>query len=107
MSVCERKPSYKKNELDKACFQHGIANGVFKDLPNRTAADKLLRIKAFNIAKNCKYDGYERDLASIVYKLFDKKIPGGVVKNEIMQNKELAEELRKPIAIKFENRKAH
>ena len=45
-----------QNELDKACFQHGMAYGGFKDLNRRT--DKLLPYKAFNIAKNPKYDGY-------------------------------------------------
>ena len=62
-----------KNELDKACFQHDMAYGDFKDLKRRTASDKVLRDKAFNIAKNSKYDGYQRDLASMVYKFFDKK----------------------------------
>ena len=47
-----------KNDLDKACFQHDMAYGDFKDLKMRTAADKVLRDKAFNIAKNPKYDGY-------------------------------------------------
>ena len=55
-----------KNELDKACFQHDMAYGDFKDLKRRTASDKILRDKAFNIAKNPKYDGYQRGLASIV-----------------------------------------
>ena len=50
-----------------------MAYGDFKDLNRRTAADKVLRDKAFNIAKNPKYDGYKRGLASMVYKLFDKK----------------------------------
>ena len=55
-----------KNELDKACFQHDIAYGDFKDLARRTASDKVLRDKALNIAKNPKYDGYQRGLASMV-----------------------------------------
>ena len=46
-----------KNELDKACFQHDMAYGDLKDLKKRTAADKVLRDKAFNIAKNPTYDG--------------------------------------------------
>ena len=46
-----------RNELDKACFQHDMAYGDFKDLANRTAADKVLRNKAFNIPKDPKYDG--------------------------------------------------
>ena len=52
----------------------------FKDLNRRTATDKVLRDKAFNIAKDPKYDGYERGLASIVYKLFDKKLLVVVIK---------------------------
>ena len=63
-----------KNELDKACFQHDMACGDFKDLAIRTASDKILRDKGFNIAKNPKYDGYQRGLASMVYKSFDKKV---------------------------------
>ena len=55
-----------KNELDKACFQHDMAYEDFKDLKKRTAANKVLRDKAFNIAKNPKHDGYERGLASMV-----------------------------------------
>ena len=45
-----------KNELDKACFQHDISYEDFKDIKRRTASDKSLRDKAFNIAKNPKYD---------------------------------------------------
>ena len=48
--------------------------GEFKDLTRRTASDKVLRDKAFKIAKNPKCDGYPRGLASMVYKFFDKKI---------------------------------
>ena len=47
-----------KNELDKACFQHDMAYEGFKDLKRGTASDKVLRDKAFNIAKNPKCDGY-------------------------------------------------
>ena len=61
------------NKLEKACFQHGMINGDFKGLPRRTTSDKILRDKAFNIAKNPKYDGYQCGLASMVYKFFDKK----------------------------------
>ena len=76
-----------KNELDKACFQHDMPYGDFKDLARRTASDKVLRDKAFNIAKNPKYDGYQRGLASMVYKFFDRKSTGsGVANNEIKQN---------------------
>ena len=59
-----------QNELDKAGFQHDMAYGDFKDLTRRTASDKILHDKAFNIAKNSKNDRYQRGLASIVYKIF-------------------------------------
>ena len=61
-----------QNKLHKACFQHDMTNGDFKDLARRTFADKLLLNKAFNIAKDPKYDRYQRDLAPVVYKLLDK-----------------------------------
>ena len=52
-----------QNELDKSCFQHDMAYGDFKDLTRRTASDKILRDKAFNITKIPKYDGYQRGIA--------------------------------------------
>ena len=90
-----------KNELDKACFQHDMAYGVFKDLKRRTASEKILRDKAFNIAKNRKYDRYQRGLASMVYKFFDKKVKGSGVNISLELNKKLAKELHKPIIRKF------
>ena len=87
-----------KNELDKACFQHDVAYGDFKDLKRRTFSDRVLKNKAFNIAKNPKYEWYQRGLASIVYKFFDKKSKGnGIANNEIKQNLQLPKELHKPI----------
>ena len=69
-----RDTSYvSKNELEKACFQHDMAYGDFKNSAKRTASDKVLRDKALNIAKYAKYNGFQRGLASIVYKFFDKK----------------------------------
>ena len=62
-----------QNELDKACFQHDMAYGDFKDLTRRTASDEVLHDKALNFAKNPKYDRYQRELASVVYKFFWKK----------------------------------
>ena len=62
---------------------------------------------AFNIAKNPKYDGCQRDLASVVYKYFDKKTAAGAIKNEIMSNKKVLEELHKLIIGKFQNGKVH
>ena len=61
--------------------------------------------KAFNIAKNLKHDGYQRGLALVVFKFFDKKTSGGAIENEVMSNKELAEELYKPVIRKFEEQK--
>ena len=65
-----------KNELDKACFEHDVAYGDFKDLARRIATNKFLRHKAFNIAKSPKYDGYQKAIASMVYKMFDKNSAG-------------------------------
>ena len=62
-----------QNELDKAGFQNDMAYEGFKDLNRRTVADKALRDKAFNTAKNSKYDGYHHGRASVVYKFFEKK----------------------------------
>ena len=59
-----------QNELDKACFRHDMAYRDFKDVARRTTSDKILDDKAFNIAKNPKYDGYQRGLASIIYNFF-------------------------------------
>ena len=96
-----------QNELDKVCFQNDMAYGDFKDLPRRTTFDKILRDKAFNIAKNPKYDGYQNSLVSIVYKFFDKKISGSGIKNENMLDQHLPEKLHKPIVRKFNKIKVH
>ena len=81
-----------------------MAYGDFKDLTKRTASDKIFPDKAFNIAKNPRYDGYQRGLASTVYKFFDKKTFSGI-KNKNISNKKLAEELHKPIIRKFKKEK--
>ena len=93
-----------KIELDKACFQHDMAYGDFKDLAKRTAAYKILRNKPFNIAKNPMYDGYQRGLASMVCKFFDKKTERSGHHSLIAnykENIELANELHNPIIRKF------
>ena len=82
-------------------------HGNFKDLPSRTVSDNILHNKAFNIAKNSKYDGYQRGLASLVYKCLDKKSFSGAAKSEIISNQQLAEELHKTIMRKFEKRKIY
>ena len=74
-----------------------MAYGDFKDLARKTTSHKVLRNKAFNIAKNPKYDGYQRGFASIVYKFFNKMSEGGGSNNEIKQNEQLEEMLHKPI----------
>ena len=65
-----------RNDLDKACFQHDMAYGKYKDLNKRTQSDKVLRNKAFEIARNPKYDGNQRGLSTVVYKFFDKRSKG-------------------------------
>ena len=100
-----------KNELDKACFTHNAAYSDRKYLTKRTVADKILRDKTFNIAKDPKYDGYQRRLVSMVYKFFDKKSKGSVAKHvntkRIPQNEQLADELHKPIIRKLKKRKIY
>ena len=92
-----------KNKLYKACFQHNMAYGDFKDLLKRPKSDKLvLGDKAFGMASNRKYDGYQRGLVSMVYTFFDKKFSGsGVVLNQ------LANELHKPLVTKFKKSKVN
>ena len=92
-----------KNELDKACFQHDIGYGKSKDLVRRTESDKVLKDKAFKIANDPKYDGYQRGLTSVVYKFFDKKSKESGIINE--SNYQLANELHKPIIKTFKKRK--
>ena len=76
-----------QKELDQVCLQNDIAYGDFKDLARRTASDKILRDKTFNIAKNPKYYGYQRGLASMVYTFFYKKLQLVVLKMRIFQTK--------------------
>ena len=76
-----------------------MAYGKAKDLVRRTQSDKVLRDKAFKIANDPKYDGYQGDLASMVYTFFDKKSSGSIITNE--PNYQLADELHKPIIRKF------
>ena len=63
-----------KNELDKPCFKHDAAYSKYKDVENRLISDQKLRNSAYDIASNPKYDGYQRGLASMVYKFFDSKV---------------------------------
>ena len=81
-----------------------MSYGDFKDLKRRTFSDKVLRDKAFNIAKNPKYNGYQRGLDSMVYKYFDKKSKDSGVNVEVKLNEQLAKELHKPIIRNFRKR---
>ena len=100
-----------RNELDKTCFQHDYAYADHKDLINTTEADKVLKDKAYDIASNPEYDGYQRGLASMVYKFFDKKSTGSgfkKLKNTTKPSSSiLADELHKPGIRKFKKRKVY
>ena len=91
-----------QSQLDKACFQLDMNFGDFKNLNRRTASDKIFYNKSLNIAKNLKYNGYQRRLASMIYKFLAR-----TVKIENISNKELAEKLNKPIIKKLKKRKVH
>ena len=102
--------------FDKTCFQHDSAYADHKDLINRTKADKVLRDKAYDIASNPEYDGYQRGLASMVYKFFDKKStaeptakPSSLERmgSGIANSSILANELHKPVIKKFDKRKVY
>ena len=95
-----------RNEYDKACFQHDVAHRKSKDLAKRTQSDKLLRDKELKIAGDPKYDGYQRGLASMIYKFFDKKSSGsGVAATE--PGHLLPNELHRQIIRKFKRRKVY
>ena len=110
-------------KLDKACFQHDSVYADHKDLINRTKSDKVLRDKAYNIANNPEYYGYQRGLAGRVYKFFDKKSMGsGTAKptaepsalartslEHIVKDSSsvLADELHKSVIKKFNKRKVY
>ena len=95
-----------KNELDKACFVHDAAYSDSKDLTKRTIAGKNLKNRAFDIAKDPKYDGYQTGLVSMVYAFFDSKVSGSGAKL-IPENEQLTNELHKPIIRNFEKRKVY
>ena len=94
-----------KNELNKASFIHDAAYSDKKN-KKRTIADKNLKNRAFDIAKDPKYDGYQRGLASMIYTFFDSKVSGNGAKL-IPKNKQLANELHKTIIRKFEKRRVY
>ena len=79
---------------------------IVKILQKEPLNQEPLKYRAFDIAKDPKYDGYQKGLASMVYKFFDSKVSGSGAKL-IPQNKQLANELHKPIIRKFEKRKVY
>ena len=109
------------NELDKACFKHDAAYAQYKDVENRLISDQKLKNSTYDIASNPKYDGYQRGLASMVYKFFDSKVApldkktmsgkGNAKPSSLGRTKEvnkiLAEKLHKPVIKKFNKRKVY
>ena len=89
-----------RNELGKTCFAHDAAYSDSKDLAKEAIWDKILTDRAYEIARNHKYHGYQRALASMIYKIFDEKTG-----SEVSVNEELAEELHKPVIKKIKRRK--
>ena len=95
------KHLYRK-EFDKTCFAHDAAYPDSKDLAKKAISDKILKDGADEVARNSKYDGYQRALASMVCKFFDKKTGSGVSVNE-----QLADELHESVIKKFKRRKVY
>ena len=100
-----------RNALDKACFKHDAAYAKYKDVENKLIADDKLKNSAYDIASNPEYDGYQRGLASMVYKFFNSKV---VPRNKTISSKGtkevnnmLAEELHKTVIRKFNKRKVY
>ena len=92
-----------RNTLDKASFKHDVAYAKYKDVENRLIADDKLKNSAYDIASNPEYDGYQRGLASIVYKFFNSKVAprNKTISGKGMKkvNTILTEELHKPVRI--------
>ena len=91
-----------RNELAKAYFAHDAACSDSKDLGKRIISDKILKDRAYEIARNRGYDGYQRALVSMFYKLFDKK-----KRSAISVNEQLLKELHKPVIKKFNRKKVY
>ena len=91
-----------RSESHKACYLHNAAYSDSKDMAKGTISDKIRKDRHFQIDMNRNYDGYQRALASMVYKFFDKKAGLGVSVNE-----QLAEKLHKPVIKEFKRRKVY
>ena len=98
-----------KNRLDAACFQHDSAYAKYKDRANRKQSDVVLKNKALKIATDPRVNGYQRELASMVYKFFNERTKGSGINNKenLLVNSQLAEELLKPIIKNFKRRKVY
>ena len=98
-----------KNRLDAACFQHDSAYAKYKDRLNRKQSDIVLKNKALKIATDPVVNGYQRGLASMVYKSFNERTKGcGInLQANSLNNEILAEELHKPIIKNFNRRKVY
>ena len=94
-----------KSQIDNASFQHDMTYGKAKDLVRRTQSDKALKDKTLKITSNSKYDGYQRELPSMVYKFCDSKSSEIGITNEA--NYQLANEFHKPIIRKSKKRKVY
>ena len=98
-----------QNILDAACFQHDSAYAKYKDRANRRQSGFVLKNKALKIAVDPRVNGYQRGLASMVYKFFNERTKGSGINNEgnLLVNSQLAEELHKPIIKNFKRRKVY
>ena len=97
-----------RNDLDKACFPYDAAYSDSKDLAKRTISNKILKERTYEITRNRGYDGYQRVLANMVNKFFDKKTGAmATSKVGISVKEQLAEELLKPIIKNFKKRKVY
>ena len=111
MKHCERTQKFRetgnrkhfcRNPLEKTCFAHNAGYSDSKDLAKRTISDKIFKNRAYEIARDHKYNGYQRVLASMVYRFFGKKTRSGMNVNE-----QLAKELHKPLIKKFQRKKVY
>ena len=110
-STCRKFPKYReriqtfklviyRNELHKACFAHDAVYAGSKNIANRIVSDKVLKGRVYEISLYHKYGGYQKWLASVVRKFFDKKTRlGGRMtrKTEINVNEVLPPELLKQV----------
>ena len=98
---------FTKLNLIRLVFNMTWLMGILKIKKKEHFLTNFLRDKTFSIAKNPKYDGYQRGLASMVYNFFDKKSKGSCVDMEVKHNEQLAKELHKQIIRNVENRTVH